>query len=181
MHNRNSKLAYFLNAVLYSSWRSAIKTQLIFERSFRIILSPFKIFFTKKFLENYSKKVAVSRQNVRKFFSDKNYGFAIDIAKRDIDLCILFYGGSIGILLIRLCILLFGIPSIPIIIAIGMIPFAIIDYFIYKYIYAKGIYLEYFKIFENKDELWHKKWIRIRRLFFISAIILLIIVMCICL
>ena len=39
-------------------------------------------------------------------------------------------------------------------------------------VFSNYKYLEYFKLFEENDEQWHKKWNRITTVFCIGAIIL---------
>ena len=162
---------YFLNAVHYCMWLIDKWQGDCIGKFVNMILSPIpKIFFSKEHQRRCVERLAESQNDFNSFFYDKKNGYHIGWAHHWFGF---FYSGYFGFLsfillgiYFRFCgelnqIYFWLLIAVPI--GLGYIP-------AYMAIYPNDKYLRYFKLFEKKDEHWHRKWKRITIVFCIGSV-----------
>ncbi len=154
------KLEYFLNAVHYCIYLEECWSQRIVNKFFKKLLSPIpKYLFTDSYREKYYKRLESQQKELDDYFFSKEAGQSIGLAHHlfgYFSTCYLGYFSFTFCGLYKyltgefshgmLKVIIMGIP-----IAIGFVPF-------HKAVFAGDRYLEFFREFEKRDDVWRRKW-----------------------
>lgn len=161
-----NKIGYLLNALYFSSWKNWTRTTVGWSNTFyRVLRAPFRILFKNGNLMRNKVK------SIRDINDYKNGAFINLFQSVFIDYYCCY------ILPIFLCIasvLINLTGSFPFAIIGGAICFEICYFPLSRLVFKHSRYKKYFKIFEHKNESWHRKWELIAIVFEISAIPMLI-------
>lgn len=168
----NTKFKYFLNAIHYCIWLYNRKLGDITRKVVNTLLSPvLSYLFTKEYRNKYYDNMPKELKKKEEFFNDKETGFHIGWAHHWFGYFYSGYSAFLSFIIIGIAdkqlrglsaftfFILFGIP-----ILLCYIP-------AYRAIFTKDCYLKYFKEFEKKNNLWHKKWKWITVSFCVGSIV----------
>lgn len=173
MYNmKNYRFEYVLNAIHYCIyWREVWSNLKIEKQVFKTVSFLSAIFCLKK---KYEKRVEELRKNkeVQEYFYGKESGQAIGIAHHWFGFFYSAYPGFFSWILIGIADRTFGDLNELYFLLIFLFPIGICYIPAYKAVFTDDKYLKYFKQFEKKDNLWHKKWKRITVAFCIGAILI---------
>lgn len=172
-----NKFEYFLNAVHYCLW--------LIDKKYGENINNIINIVTRKLLMNkygikYYERIQNNKKVLDKFFYDKEDGFHVGMANHDFGYFYSCYSISIGFVLFGFIYKDFNsckyydiLSTICLVIPVGLgyIP-------AYKAVFKSNRYVKYFKKFEKKNEVWHKKWKRITIAFCVGAVVIAILGIC---
>ena len=167
---KNYRFEYFLNAIHYCIYKGEVWSNSIIEKQVYIVVGILSAIFC--FKKKYEKRVKElhNDKEVQEYFYGKKSGQAIGLAHHLFGFFYSAYPAFFSWIIVGIAdsvygelsklyfVLLFGIP-----IGICFIP-------AYRAVFTDDKYLKYFKQFEKKDNIWHKKWKIITAVFCVGAI-----------
>ena len=154
------KFEYFLNAVHYCIFLSQLRLNAFFDKYVGLPFARMLEFFmSEKGKRRFRLNQQRSKKELDDFFCSKEAGFCIGLAHHFFGYFSTCYLGYFSFTFCGLYKYLTGefshgllkviIMGIPI--AIGFVPF-------HKAVFAGDRYLEFFREFEKRDEVWRRKW-----------------------
>lgn len=161
------KIEYFLNAVHYCLWLSDKKSGYIMEKIVNVILFP--IVNSKRYRRNYSNPTI--RKNLDTFFYDEENGWHIGWANHWFGYFYSCYSSFIAFIVVGIANRLLGSLNMVLFLLFFGIPIGLLYIPAYRAVFSKDRYLGYFKLFDKKDEKWHKKWKHMTIAFCMGSII----------
>ena len=165
------KFEYFLNAVHYCMWLFERKFGFFIGKIVDFFLAPIpKFLFTKNMKKRYYDNMRKSQPQLDDLFYGKKSGFSIGLAHHNFGAFYSIYPCFFSFVIEGLYIKFNGEMNTFVILVIFAIPVGICYIPAYKAVFSNDKYLQYFKLFEKEDELWHKKWKRRTIAFILGAI-----------
>ena len=172
MINSNN-FEYFLNAIHYCLWIGDMTFGDFMGRVVNVLLSPIpKYLFTKEYKKKYYERRQREQKNIDKFFYDEEYGYHIGWAHHWFGYFYSGYPAFLSFILVGIADKKLGSLNAFTFLLLFAIPVGLCYVPAYKAVFTKDKYLEYFKIFEQEDKQWHKKWKWITISFCIGSIIM---------
>lgn len=168
----NNKIEYFLNAVHYCMWLHEKKEGKFVQRisKFMAITLP-KFFMSKNHKSLIDKRVKNSSKDYEDFYYNRKTGYYVYSANHWFGYICTLYFMFLSFVALGCTLHFYGSISKLYLLLIVMIPIEIGYIPVYKSVFSKDKYLEYFKKFEKEDERWYKKWRRITIVFCLGGII----------
>lgn len=169
-----NKFEYFLNAILYSLWLSEIRSDIFIEKGVNRMLSLIsKYLFTTRYRQKLNEHQTQRKFDYRNFRYDREYGLNISSAKHWFGFFYSCYPMILSFIIFALITKYWGTLSYSLI--LFAIPIIIAYIPAYRAVFWKDRYICYFKLFEQEQIGWHKKWKMIKCLFIIGAVLSIII------
>lgn len=168
----NSVFEYFLNAVLYCLWRWQLKGDRVIRGIvYFLTIGILKIFLTKRMREKLDRRCSKNLAECHDLFYGETRGLNITLAKDHLLALWTCYTIIFIFVPIGISFIVFHGKYIPISVLVVLIIGFILDGPIYKNILKDYQYIEYFRMFEQEDEYWHRKWNRKTILFCLGALL----------
>ena len=167
------KIEYFLNAVFYINWKWLVKRQLYLTKALNyIILKVCSVISTKKFHKRVVNRQIKSTLEIEEYVNRVPNALIYPQAILSLESVLILYWLSICFpiaftsfkyindnrVLIAFLIILLGLTL--------LLRFRCEDM-------VTNNYLKYFEQFSKKDQTWHKKWRKIKIIFFIAPLLLI--------
>ena len=167
----NKKYIYYLNAVHYCLFlREKLSNNKV-----NIYMSEVICYLSKTFsFENYY-KTRKEKLDKDKKFEDFMYGekvgFSIGWANHWFGYFYSCYSSFIAFIVVGIANRLLGSLNMVLFLLFFGIPIGLLYIPAYRAVFSKDRYLGYFKLFDKKDEKWHKKWKHMTIAFCMGSII----------
>ena len=174
------KFEYFLNAIHYCIYLEEVWTNKKTEKivyGFLFFIS--KYFFPKRLKIKVYRRHLQSRQELNEYFYGKEFGQSIGVAHYLFGAFSSSYAGIFSFALLGMSYKMFGKSHNIINFVLIVIPLALWYIPIYKAVFLRDRYLQFFKQFEKEDKHWHRKWKRITIAFCIGAVFVTFLGICI--
>ncbi|MFG6385544.1 MAG: hypothetical protein K1V80_03600 [Muribaculaceae bacterium] len=171
------KIEYFLNAVFYINWKWLVKRYIYSIKAISFIIIKISSFLTTK--KYHEKVIDRQRKNILEMeeYLNRVPNDLINIqAKLSWILTFILYWFSLYIPILLTGFKYFYIKQSSdqavIIFLIILLALSVIIFICYKNVIENN-YLKYFEKFSKKDQTWHKKWRKIKIIFFIAPLLLI--------
>lgn len=147
-----------MNAIHYSLWFYFVRYGDLERRVVKKTFTPIpKYLFTKKYKIKYYERLSQEREKETYFFNNKKTGFHISNASRVFAYAYSGYSLFFSFILVVIAESVANLNTLVEFLLLAT-PIGVCYIPIYQAIFKKDRYLKYFKLFDKKDEHWHKKW-----------------------
>ena len=171
MINSNN-FEYFLNAIHYSIYKEEVWSNNKISKIVNLLIA---LIFRIPFIRKYRKKYDVQKEKeLNEFYYGNKFGLSIGVAHHWFGYFYSGYPALLSFILVGIADKKLGSLNAFTFLLLFAIPVGLCYVPAYKAVFTKDKYLEYFKIFEQEDKQWHKKWKWITISFCVGSVVVML-------